>query len=338
MKSIAKKRRERRIFFSSSSSSLRGFYFRGEQPMRKNGNKYLFGILAVALVVFAAGISAVSQTITSGEKIKLSGLITSRNGENMTVRTPDNKNIIVALGEDTKVEMKKGALGIRKKKLGVTALIPGLKVDVAGVGNADGEVDASNITFGADDLKTAQQIQAGLSPTRQELKGTEQQVSANQAAIQKNKEGVAANQQQIAKVSGDEAELNRRFSELSDYDVRDTVTVYFAPNSTALSEKSKRELTELATKASGISGFLIQVAGYASSTGSAELNQKLSAGRSEAVVNFLAQTGKIPLRHILAPMAMGTTQPVASNETAEGRAQNRRVEVKVLVNKGLAGK
>src|SRR5262245_25757008 len=117
--------------------------------MRKHGNKFLFGALAVALVAFAAGISAVSQTITSGEKIKLNGLITSRSGENMTVRTPDNKNVIVVLGEDTKVEMKKG-LGIRKKKLTVTALIPGLKVDVAGVGNAEGQVDASNITFGSD--------------------------------------------------------------------------------------------------------------------------------------------------------------------------------------------
>jgi OmpA-OmpF porin, OOP family len=299
--------------------------------MKKNGNKFLFGIAAVALVVFAAGISAVSQTVTSGEKIKLNGLITARSGETLTVRTPANKSIVVVLGEDTKVAMKKGALGIRKEKLNVTALIPGLKVEVEGVGNADGEVDASNISFKADDLKTAQQIQAGLTPTQQ-------QVSANQAAIEANKQGIAANQQQIAKVSSDEAALNRRFSELSDYDVKDTVTVYFAANSTALSANAKRELGQLAAKAAVISGYLIQVAGYASSTGSAELNQKLSAGRSEAVVNYLAQTGQIPLRHILAPMAMGTTQPVASNETVEGRAQNRRVEVKVLVNKGLAGK
>jgi OmpA-OmpF porin, OOP family len=305
--------------------------------MRTNVDKFLFGTLAVAFVVFAAGINAVSQTVTNGEKIKLNGLITARSGENMTVRTPNNKEIVVVLGEDTKVEMKKGALGIRKEKLNVTALIPGLKVDVSGVGNVDGYVDASNISFKGDDLKTAQQIQAGLSPTRQELKATEQQVSENQAAIQTNRQGIAANQEQIAKVSSDEAELNRRFSELSDYDVRDTVTVYFASNSTALSANAKRELSELAAQAAAINGFLIQVAGYASSTGSTELNQKLSAGRSEAVVNFLAQTGKIPLRHILAPMAMGTTQPVASNETAEGRAQNRRVEVKVLVNKGLAG-
>jgi len=306
--------------------------------MRNKGDKLLFGALAVALVVFAAGISAVSQTITSGEKIKLSGLITSRSGENMTVRTPDNKNIVVVLGEDTKVSMKKGALGIRKEKLNVTALIPGLKVDVSGVGNADGEVDASNINFGADDLRTAQQIQAGLTPTQKQVSANEAAIEANKQGIAANQQGIQKNQQQIAKVSSDEAELNRRFSELSDYDVRDTVTVYFASNSTALSAKSKQELNELAAKAAGISGFLVQVAGYASSTGSAELNQKLSAGRSEAVVMYLAQTGKIPLRHILAPMAMGTTQPAASNETAEGRAQNRRVEVKVLVNKGLAGK
>jgi OOP family OmpA-OmpF porin len=316
---------------------------RGEKPMRQNANKFLYGALAVALVVFAAGTGAVSQSITSGQKVTLNGLITSRSGGTMTIRTANNENVVAILGEGTKVEMKKGVLGIRKKQLLMTALIPGLKVEVQGVGTANGQVSATRVSFSKDDLQTAQQIQAGLSPTQQELQATEGQVKANQEGIQANKQQIEANQQQIqanqqqiAKVSKDEVELNRRFMELSDYDVKETATVYFATNSTALSEKAQQDLRDLAAKAATQSGYLIQVTGYASSTGSAELNQKLSAGRSTAVVDYLAQTGKIPLFHILAPMAMGATHFVASNETVEGRAQNRRVEVKVLVNKGMA--
>jgi OmpA-OmpF porin, OOP family len=315
--------------------------------MRKNALtlKCLLGVITVALTVLAASNSALSQSITSGQKVKLKGLITARAGENMTIRTANNENVTVILGENTSVEMKKGALGIRKKKLLVTSLIPGLKVEVNGVGTDNGQVEAKSVSFNGDDLQTAQQIQAGLDPTQQELKATEQQVDANKQGIDANKQAIQANQQQIqanqqriAKVSSDEAALNRRFSELSDYDVKDTVTVYFATNSAALSEKSKQDLLRLATNAASLAGYLIQVTGYASSTGSASLNQKLSSERSTAVVDYLAQTGKVELRHILAPMAMGATHPAATNETAEGRAQNRRVEVKVLINKGISGK
>jgi OmpA-OmpF porin, OOP family len=305
--------------------------------MRKNAIRLIFSSIAVAFAVLAGSNSAVSQSITSGQKVKLNGLITSRSGENMTIRTANNENVVVILGDDTKVEMKKGPLGIKKKKLLVTALIPGLKVDVQGVGTDNGQVTASDISFSASDLQTAQRIQAGLAPTQQELTATEQQVQANKRGIETNQQAIQANQQQIAKVSSDEVALNKRFSELSDYDVKYTTTVYFPNDSYALSAKAKQELSELATKAAAVTGYLIQVAGYASSTGSEALNQKLSAERSTAVVEYLAQTGKIPLRHMLAPAAMGTSQAVASNETAEGRALNRRVEVKVLVNKGLAG-
>jgi OmpA-OmpF porin, OOP family len=306
--------------------------------MRKNVNKFLFGALAMALAVFAASNSAASQAVSSGQKVKLTGLIISRAGENMTIRTANNETVTVAINDSTKVDMKKGALGIRKKKLLVTALIPGLKVDVQGVGSENGQVTATSVSFSADDLKAAQQIQAGLNPTQQDLQATQQQVKVNQQAIQENKQQIQANQEQITKVSKEEADLHKRFSELSDYDVKYTATVYFPPNGYALSAKSKQDLSELAAKASAVSGYLIQVAGYASTTGNAAQNQKLSAERSTTVVDYLAQTGKIPLPHILAPAAMGTSQAVASNETPEGRALNRRVEVKVLVNKGLAGK
>ena len=326
--------------------------------MKKNTSKFLFGVIAMAFMVFAANLVARGQAVSAGQKVKLQGFITSRAGENLTMRTDDSGNVVVVLTDNTRVKAKKGAFGIRRETMAVTALIPGLKIEVQGIGNETGQVIATSVDFSADDLQQAQAIQAGLNPTRQELQAAEQQVQANQQGIQANKQGVQANkqqananqqaiqanqqqiqanQQQLAQVSSEEAELHKRFSELSDYDVKYTATVYFPINGYALSEQAKRDLRVLATNAASLKGYVIQVAGYASTTGNAALNQKLSAERSAAVVDYLAQTGKIPLRHILSPAAMGTSQAVASNETAAGRALNRRVDVKVLVNKGLSG-
>ena len=326
--------------------------------MRKNASKFFYGALAIALMVIATSQNTVAQSITNGQKVKLKGLIIGRTGENLTMRTAESGNVVVNITDNTKVEAKKGKLGIRKESQAITALMPGLKLEVEGIGNEKGEVVATDIKFSMDDLQQAQAIQAGLNPTNQQLQATEQQVKANQQAIQANKQGVQANkqqsranqqaiqanqqqiqanQQQLAQVSSEEADLHKRFSELSEYDVKYTVTVYFPSNGTTLSAKAKQDLSDLATNASSLKGYMIQVAGYASTTGNAAQNQRLSAQRSQNVVNYLAQTGKIPLRHILAPAAMGTSQSVASNDTPEGRALNRRVEVKVLVNKGVSG-
>jgi OOP family OmpA-OmpF porin len=163
-------------------------------------------------------------------------------------------------------------------------------------------------------------IQAGLNPTAQR--------------VSTNEQNIAANQQQIAT---NEQAVNQRFASLADYDTKGEVTVYFAPGKSTLSAKDKQALSELATKANGVPGAVVQVKGFADSSGDAAMNQTLSRNRAEAVVDYLMQSGNIPPRHIVAPGAMGISNPVASNETAEGRAQNRRVEVTVLVNKGVSG-
>jgi len=318
--------------------------------MRKYAINILFSILALACIVFTTSRGAVGQ-VPSGQKVKIQGLITSRTGDTLTLRTKESNNVVVNLSDGTTIKAKKGVLGVRRDSMAVTALIPGLKVDVEGVGNDKGQVDAQSIEFSTGDLQSTQTIQAGLAPTQQQLQTTDQQLQKTGQQVQKNKQQIQSQQQEIqanqqriqagqaelAKVSNEEANLHKRFSELSDYDVKVAAVVYFASNSSTLNEAAKRDLDDIARVASGLKGYVIQVAGYASSTGSAALNQRLSEERSAAVVNYLAQTGKIPLRHILAPAAMGTAQPAATNQTAEGRAQNRRVDVKVLVNKGLAG-
>jgi outer membrane protein OmpA-like peptidoglycan-associated protein len=227
------------------------------------------------------------------------------------------------------VAESKGLLHLRKSSMAVTALVPGLKVEVEGVGDESGRVIATSVRFSADDLRSAQAIQAGLAPT-------EQKVQANAQGIQANQQGVQANQQQIKKVASDEADLARRFGQLGDYDTKAEATVYFGVDSTALSEKAKSDLASVAARAKGLDGYLVEVEGFADSTGSASLNEKLSQERSQTVVDYLAQSCGISFLHMLAPGAMGTAEPAASNETAQGRAENRRVVVKVVVNRGLS--
>jgi OmpA-OmpF porin, OOP family len=124
---------------------------------------------------------------------------------------------------------------------------------------------------------------------------------------------------------------------LSEYDVKGQATVNFNSGSSKISAKDQEELRTLAQNATGLTGYIVEVTGYADATGGAAMNTRLSEDRAKAVVTFLMQQGKVPIRHIVAPGAMGEYGAAATNETKVGRAENRRVEVKVLVNKGIAG-
>jgi outer membrane protein OmpA-like peptidoglycan-associated protein len=155
-------------------------------------------------------------------------------------------------------------------------------------------------------------------------------VSANQKDIAANKQQIEANIQDIE-------ENTNRFTALSEYDLKGEATVKFNTGSSKISAADQEELKKLAQTATGLNGYIIEVTGYADATGGAEMNTKLSEDRAKAVVIFLMQQGSVPIRHIVAPGAMGEYGPAAPNETKAGRAENRRAEVKVLVNKGIAG-
>jgi outer membrane protein OmpA-like peptidoglycan-associated protein len=275
---------------------------------------------------------------------EVQGLITGRSGATMTVKTQENETIVVALTADTQVQEVQGAFKMRKKELGMTALIPGLPVQVKGTMNGQHQLVADTVKFKGSDLKTAQDIQAGLAPTQQQVAANQAEIQANQAAIQANAQVSEAHQQEIAanqaKIAANQAEIaaaNKRFGELGEYNILDEVTVLFANGKVTVDPTFDPQLLALATKAQTITAYIIQVQGYASSVGSAALNQKLSMERANNVLAFLEQDGKIPLTNILAPGAMGTSEQVAPNATAEGQAENRRVVVRVLQNKGIAG-
>jgi outer membrane protein OmpA-like peptidoglycan-associated protein len=263
--------------------------------------------------------------ITPGKEVEVKGLITTRDGDSITVQTNDHGKVVAVISDATKVQEPKGVF--RHKESAETNLIPGLAVSVKGVGGDNGQIQADTIRFNQQDLKTARTIQAGLTPTKE-------QVATNEKGIAANAAGVSANQEKIGTNQADIEAANKRFIELSDWDTKGVAMMTFPTGKATLSDDGKAALTQLVQTAKPLKGYLIQVRGYASSSGDAARNQELSDDRAEAVVTFLQQQG-VPLRHIVTPAAMGTTNPLASNDTAAGRDLNQRVEVKLLVNRGL---
>lgn len=286
----------------------------------------LAGLLCVICV------SALAYT----QEVKMKGMITTRTGDEMTIRTADGDQVVV-LSDDTKAQVPSGVF--RHKETSMAELIPGLAVEVTGLRNGD-KLVAKTIRYTKDDLKTANAIQAGLVITQQNVTANREAITTNKENIATNQQNIATNQQNIAtnkeQISANQAAVEQRFADLSDYDVKGSTVVYFQIGKATLTPKNKAALLDLARKAATLQGYMIEVKGFCDSTGNASQNQALSRDRAEAVVGFLHQEGNIPVRHVLAPGAMGVVDPAASNETATGRAENRRVEVKVLVNRGLA--
>jgi OOP family OmpA-OmpF porin len=297
-------------------------------------------LLVVCFLVAASAFSA-------AQNVKVKGMISGRTGETLILSTPDG-NTTVVLDDSTKVQQPKG-LGMRKKQVSAAVLIPGLKVSVDGTGDST-KVTAKSITFDASDLQTAEMIQAGLHPTadqvaanQKNISTNQQDIAANQQATATNAKNISANQQATAANKADidkniaDIEANtKRFSELGDYELKGQGTINFKTGSAKIAPEDQARLADLAQKAKDQTGYIIEIQGYADSTGNAAMNTKLSQARAQAVIDYLVQHG-VPVRHITAPGAYGETDPAASNETSSGRAENRRVDVKVLINKGIKG-
>ena len=301
--------------------------------------------IAMAACLLALFASAVAPAF-AGDKVKNKGVITLRNGNTLTVKTSEG-DVTVTIGDDTKIQHPVGLTGVRKKQDSADVLIPGLKLKYEGTGT-DSQVDAKTIEFDSDDLALAQVIQAALNPTAieqakhsQEIAAGQAASAANAAAIQQTRQDLAATNQEMAanKADIDEvaASTKKRFSEMGEVVTKDQTTVYFANGQYALTQDAKEKLAALAKEGLAYSkGWAITVAGYADSVGTAAANQVLSKQRAQAVVAYLLQDCKVPTGRILAPGAMGETNPAASNESATGRADNRRVDVKLVLNKGVA--
>src|SRR5215472_4737678 len=299
-----------------------------------------------AMCLLTLGIAHVARA----DETQIKGMIISRTGETLIVNGPGGK-VTVVLTADTRTKDDKGLFGLDKEELADTVLIPGLKVKVDGVSDNEGRVTAKTITVDGDDLETAEMIQSGLHPTAQQvaanvqtleshkqaLAGHEQDIAANKQAIAGHEQDIAAHTKKIEQNMKDIQENTDRFTALTEYEVKHAAVVKFAAGSSQISADEQEQLRQAAQTAVRLKGYIVEVMGYTDSTGGAIMNDKLSEDRAKAVVRYLTREGNVPVRHIVAPGAMGEYQPAGSNETKEGRAGNRRVEVKVLVNKGLSG-
>jgi OOP family OmpA-OmpF porin len=295
--------------------------------------------LAMSLAMFASlGMTAVAQEAT------IEGMVTGRSGPSMSVRTADSPRTTVILSDTTKATEKGGFLGMSRKDLGITSLVPGLSVKVEGDYNSDHQLVAKKITFSRNSMRTAKQIEAGLNPVNEQVASDEDKIRSHQKTLEQNqqdidatKQGLVATNEATAANTQGIGKTNTRIGALDQYATKGSITVNFANGKAIVSKKDKDQLTEFVKAAADTPGYMIEVQGYASTTGSATLNQKLSAERAEAVLSIIQQTGVVPLTRILAPAAMGTSNQVATEHTRAAQAQNRRVVVTIVVNQGIAG-
>ena len=315
--------------------------------------------LALALSPLAFGqISTQTQTaptdasrarsVASGEKMKLKGVVVRRDAETFTLRDLNGVDTVVRLTDRTSVKSSGGFLR-NGNNYGSTNILRGLNLEVEGRGGSNGELNAERVRFNESDLRTARAVESRATPLEERANATEGRLSEVEqnaqklsgqldelAAVSNAARGGAKAAQETADaaVAGVNA-TNDRISALDDYVPQDSIAVNFRIGSSILNPDAKTKLDAIATKALNAKGYVLEVTGYADSTGNTDRNRALSQRRADAVIRYLVENHQIPLRRIVTPYGFGESNPIADNKTREGRAENRRVEVKVLVNKGL---
>jgi OmpA-OmpF porin, OOP family len=304
-----------------------------------------FSLLKIPYVAVLSlmGLPLLTAPVTA-QTTKVEGLIQGRSGDTMTLKTSQSPEIVVLLTDTTDVDQVQGILKARKKEMSMAALIPGLPVKVEGTYNDKNELVAKSVRFKGNDLQRAEAIEAGMHETKVQAQQNQEELEKQKAALQQQQAHLKQQQSQLteqqARIAANKAAIDAavaRFGQLDDYYIFDETTVYFGNGQVKVDPKYNSQLMALTNKAKTIEGYMIEVKGYASTTGSAALNQKLSEDRANSVTNILIQQGRIPLTRMLAPGAMGESEQVGNEKTTEGQAENRRVVVRVLQNKAIAG-
>jgi OmpA-OmpF porin, OOP family len=261
------------------------------------------------------------RSVPSGAKMKFKGVVISRDADNFTIRDRTRTDYQVLINDNTSIKTYGGFLS-GGKKYPVTDILRGLIVEVEGRGDAQGQLVANKIRFRESDMRAAMTTDTRVGP------------------VEENQQRIAGQMDELyavaAEARSEATAANERISALDDYDVQETVAVNFRVNSAVLSPQAKQQLDDFASRASTGRAFMIEVSGHTDSTGGEAKNFRLSQQRAEAVVQYLAVNHKIPLRRFVTPMGYGKTEAVADNTTQAGRAQNRRVEVKMLLNRGMS--
>jgi outer membrane protein OmpA-like peptidoglycan-associated protein len=301
-----------------------------------NLNKFISksSLTAALLMPFLLPVSAQALAVSQDDKIE--GVIVSRNGDSVVVRGNLGATTNVTLTKSTKIDKLKGLIGVRSDDVGADTLVPGLRISVEPETPGKQTINAKTIQFHADDLETAHEIQAALTVPQQQILALIDKVNAQEKELAAQKEVQA---EQIAALKTDMstgfAAADERFGKLDQYDVQAEMNILFDRNIATLSNKSKDELKAFAEKAKTYKGYLVQVAGFADSTGNEKINQELSDRRAASVANFLRQSCDLGMSRVLATVAMSSSKAQPTNE-ADGNAADRRVTVRIAINKGIA--
>jgi outer membrane protein OmpA-like peptidoglycan-associated protein len=316
---------------------------------------YAVCVLMLASIVYAGTPNPVQ--FEAGKKAKVEGTIASRNGELLSVKDSQTGSLVtVRISASTQIVRLKGAFKFRRADMDVTAMLPGLGIEAEGTGDAKGQLDARKISFSPDDfaiqIAEEQQILANEAAAQKaqstanegvanaqtaQTSANQAQSSANQAQISANKAAAAAGTAGALGVMDAAAigQVNQRVSDLGGYTAVAEAGIFFPADKYALDDAAKADLSRLADLLTSANNYMIEIAGYASSTGTKDQNQKLSDARADAVTHYLLEVKNIPMYRLLVPAGYGALHPAATNTDAQGRAENRRVDVTVLVNKGL---
>jgi len=283
----------------------------------------------IVLTTSLAGALALIPAQAADKLDDIEGVITRRDGDNLVLRGSGLGVINVSMTKSTTIYELKGPLGVGifPNRLSPDVLVPGLKISVEPESATQKGV-AKSIHFKTSDLETLYAIQAALAVPQAQIQALQQELASQ-------KQHNAIQDQAIVASKDADAAFSKRMKDLADYDQKAEINILFDVNSSALSDKAKADLKDLAAQAKNYRGYLIQVAGYADAVGSASRNQVLSDRRAGAVVAYLQQECDVALSRVLAPIAMGASNPVAANETAQGRAENRRTTVRLGVNRGI---
>jgi outer membrane protein OmpA-like peptidoglycan-associated protein len=301
---------------------------------------------ALFLAIFIGAVSVLAQdtqvrSLTSGQKYKIKGVVVAKDDMSFIVRDYTGVDTRVMIDTTTSIKTKGGLFG-GGDRIASTQIVRGLNLEVEGRGDSQGALTANKIRFGKDDFRVAQSIESRVAPAETRLTQTEEnqqrlsgQIDELMAISNAARGGAKAAQETAdAAIAGVNA-TNQRISALDDYVVQSAETVNFRVNSAVLSPEAKAKLDSVAQAAMQLKGYTIEITGFASAEGSTQRNKVLSENRARAVINYLVETHNIPLRRIGTSFGFGELQAVADNTTREGREQNRRVEVKLMVSRGL---
>lgn len=329
--------------------------------MKKTFSKLQIFVLTLSLTLVGASVvsaqtqtddaqnNARQRTVTSGMKMKVTGVVTERNGDTFVIRDLYGVDTNVTLTPGTTVKEKKSNPFRGSKTYSSENIMRGLNLDVEGRGDSSGNLVAEKVRFSDNDFRYARTVETRVNPVESRVGTAEGRIGQ----VEQNAQRMSGQLDELitisnaarggAKAAQDTADAaiagvnatNQRINSLDEFEVQETTSILFRSGSAVLNADAKAQLDEIAGKALNAKGYVIEVTGFTDSVGSVNLNRALSSRRADAVIRYLAENHRIPLRRLVTPFGYGETNSVAENTTRDGRAQNRRVEVKILISKGL---